>query len=181
VSENLAIKTDRVADWRKRKQQSVERDLTPRTADHGLKSSWAHCEEPLTIISDDILDNHRLAPCELQALALFIFDQRNPASPRRNKILGVSIQRAALRSELVIEDAADHPIKNYSSTHRSLLLSDQASRAEVIAKIFSDDLFKGWVFTREMMAELLEQLLDGGHIVPEFQRDARSLLLEWQS
>lgn len=149
--------------------------------DAGRKSTWAHCESPLQEITPEVLADPAKAPCEIQALALFIFEQRSPATPRRNKILGVSIHREALRADLVLEDSYEHPVEAYSVTHRSLLLDNEEDRKEVALKLLAGSSYKTWRYTREMLAELLESLLAGDHIAPGFQADARSLLLEWRS
>jgi hypothetical protein len=180
VSENLAVKTDNPGDWDKKKDRSI-RDLKPRPLDEGLKSTWAHCEEALVQITREIIDDPQRATRELQALALFILDQRNPGAARRDKILGVSIRREAISHEMIIEDANDHPIEAYSVTHRSLRLAEEEERRRILGDIFSNDAFETWRFSRDSMADLLESLLEGGFIAPAFLNDARSLLLEWQS
>lgn len=180
MSENLAIKTDNPGDWVKKKDRAA-RDLTPRAIDNGLKSTWAHCEAPLSVITSQIIADPREATCELQALALFILDQRQPSAPRRSGVLGVSLHRQVIRQDLVREDSAAHPVRNYSSTHRSLLAADEQDRRQMLADVFSSDAFKTWRFSRLAMAELLEELLNGDHIEEAFRSDARSLVLEWRS
>jgi hypothetical protein len=181
VDEHLAIKTDKVGDWSKKKEQVAAKDLAPRESDGGRKSSWAHCSEPLSEVTSAVLTDPQKATCELQALALFIFEQRRPAAPRRNKILGVSLRRSALKPALIEEDNLEHPNEAYASTHRSLLLEEEGQRLTVAAEILAGDYFVPWRYTRDQMADLLEKVLDGGFIAPEFRSDARSLLLEWRS
>jgi hypothetical protein len=180
VSENLAIKTDNPGDWDKKKDRAAK-DLAARPVDRGLKSSWAHCDAPLVEITREIIDDPRRAPCELQALALFILDQRHPSAPRRSKVLGVSLFRSALGIGSVFEDSNEHPIEGYSSTHRSLMVGEGDGNRQILADVFAEDAYRTWRFSRDMMAELLEELLEGNYIATAFRRDAQSLLLQWQA
>ena len=82
---------------------------------------------------------------------------------------------------IVLEDASIHPVRSYSITHRSLLLADEGERQDTASRLLEARAFEPWEYTRDEMAELLEALLAGGHIEPEMQEDARSLLLQWAS
>lgn len=180
MSEFLAIKTDKAREWDKGKDRVAVDDLSPRGKDEGRKSSWAHYERECAICSS-ILANPAKATQQLQALALFIFSQRTASAPIRNKISGVSIARSAIRPELIVEDFEAHPIEAYCSTHRSLLLADVGDRESTASEVLSGRHFESWKYTRDILAEVLQAALDTGSISLAFERDAKSLLLEWRS
>lgn len=178
MTERIAIKTDRVEDWKKGKLGPAVKNLTPRPIDNGLKSSWAHRDQDGQL--PDILSNPAEATCRLQALAMYFFSERHSRA-RRNRVLGVSLRRDAVREDLVIEDSNQHPIPAYCTTHRSLALADEDVCTKVAERILAERAFDDWEYTRDEMAELLEYLLENGHVDPDLVNDARSLLLQWTS
>lgn len=178
MSERLAIKTDQVDAWRKAKLGPAVKNLTPRESDGGLKSSWAHCTENGEL--SGILEDPAKATCQLQALALFFFSELHTRA-NRNRVTGVSLVREVIREGAVIEDPSRHPIPAYSVTHRSLALIDEEERQITVARIFAEKAFEDWEYTRDEMAELLDELLAAGAIDPAMEHDARSLLLQWTS
>lgn len=180
MSERLAIKTDQVDDWEKRKVERAVKNLTPRPNDNGLKSSWAHCSNNDEGELPAILHEPAQATCRLQALALYIFSERY-SNTNRNKVRGVSLLRTAIGQELIIEDECEHPIPAYCVTHRSLIMSDEQRRRETVEHLLAEGAFEAWEYSREEMAELLEDLLAGNHISPGLEAVARSLLLQWNS
>lgn len=178
MSERLAIKTDQVEDWKKGKLGPAVKNLTPRPADQGLKSSWAHCAEDGDL--PEILADPSKASCTLQALALYFFSERYSRASR-NRVTGVSLLREAINASLIIEDYNPHLISAYGVTHRSLLMADEQARRETAESLLAARAFDDWEYTRDEMAELLEYLLEAGQIDAAMEKDARSLLLQWTS
>lgn len=178
MSERLAIKSDQVEDWCKLKLKPALKTLTPRPSDNGVKSSWAHCAHEGEVPA--VLSDPAQAPCRLQALALFFFSERYTRA-NRNQVTGVSLLRESIDEELIVEDRNDHPIAAYCVTHRSLNMSAEERRLETVSRILTNRAFVSWEYSKYEMAELLRDLLDGGHIEKSMEHDARSLLEQWNS
>lgn len=181
MPEHLSIKADNTSDWIKKKLPRVIRTLTPRESDQGRKSSWAHTPQEHDSPSDPLVPE--IATCKLHALAMFMFGELHspPGAPRRMQISGVSVFRSAVPSHLVDQDYQPHPIPGYEQFHRSLLLGDRATLESVAQGILDQGAFSEWWFSRDQLADLLKALLDGNHIAPGMERDARSLLAQWST
>ncbi len=176
--EKLAIRSDRISDWRKKKVNRMKGDLAPRKAED-LKSSWAHTLE-------DSSDLPALLACrpnacrELQALALFIFKERSDSTKNvRYNIEGVSIHRTAFDASDIIEDTADHPIDGYQETHRSLRTRDEVKLNASAARIIEQELFECWEYDIAELSVKLRALVRQGEIREEYRPAAEQLLERW--
>jgi len=179
MKERLAIRSDHCDTWKKKLVNSgLKGDLKPRKNEEE-KSSWAH-------VLDDSEDLPKVLACrpdacrELQALALFIFLEEgdNDKSGRFN-IEGVSVDRAAFNARDITEDSADHPIKGYEMTHRSLKTMDSNKRQAYATKIVQGNLFECWDYDASELRIRLLFLLDNGEIHEEFRPAAERLLDRW--
>lgn len=176
--EKLAIKSDRVGDWLKRKVNRLKGDLVPRKTE-STKSSWAH-------VLKDSSDLPKVLACrpdacrELHALALFIFMEK-AASERniRDTIEGVSVDRLAFDPEDVIEDKAEHPINGYGPSHRSLKTKDQDKLEIYAGKIAEQGLFENWEYHISELRVRLRFLIEHGEITEEYRPAADQLLERW--
>jgi hypothetical protein len=177
MEEHLAIKSDRLEAWRKKKVNQIRYDLRPRK-NEPAKSSWSH------VVDDDadplyLLSCRPNTACKLHALALLIFDEtREPG--KKFSVSGVSVNRAAFEAGDVIEDSATHPVIGLEPTHRSLQTKDEQKVELYALKITDEDRFGVWEYDFVLeLRSLLAILMDNGAIQEEYRPAAQRLIDRW--
>jgi hypothetical protein len=172
MNEKLAIKSDKTKFWKKEDSRAVV-DLEPRPGEDS-KSSWAHVLAEDCAFADFLEGGGGRANRRLQALAMMIFSEVNQA--QRSKITGVSIHRPVLSAVTVLEEPDLHPVRGCDVTHRSIVISSDQARHQLVVDIFAQEAYDCWEYSREELVPLLQNLLDAGMITADFLGPALSLL-----
>jgi hypothetical protein len=174
MEEHLAIASDRIESWRKKKIRQCFYDLKPREFE-SAKSTWAHILEDTGGNPSYLLSRRPSTSRMLHALSFLISrEDRNPGA--RFYISGVSLHRSVFAPEDVTEDMGHHPVRGLDASHRSIQTNDQQKREAYALRITEEDRFCSWEYDLSELRDLLRFLVDHEEIHEHYRPAAQRLL-----